>query len=279
VTLSLGAFEIPVSLLLILTGVVAAGAVARAGARRHGLSPRLAVDGLFLMIVVGLLVGHLTDVVLYRWDAFRADWRELGVASGGVCSLGAVAGAALAGAVWFRRAPGGMLAHADNLVVGLSLGWAIGRLGCFIDHDHLGRLSTSPLAVAMPGGRRHDLGLYEGVLALFIFLLLWRRDRSPAAVDRHRRPGQALALAALLFGAGRFAIECLRADDLELLGRRSDARLLGLTLVQYAAVVLVGCGATLVRGLAAMSTAATSIGAANHAVSIERKSPRGYQWR
>ena len=249
-TLPLGAIEIPASLLLMLAGVVAAARMTRAGARRRGLSPRPAVDGLFLIIVVGLIVGHLADVVLYRWDAFRSDWRELAFTSGGVCSLGAIAGATLAGAVWFGRARGGLLAHGDNLVVALSLGWAIGRVGCFIDHEHLGRLSGSPFAVAMPGGSRHDLGLYEAALAALIFLVLWRRDRvrSPANDrDRPRPPGQALAIAALMFGAGRFAIECLRADDLERLGRRSDARLLGLTLVQYAAVVLVACGATMLR--------------------------------
>jgi phosphatidylglycerol:prolipoprotein diacylglycerol transferase len=245
VTLRLGALEIPVSMMLILAGVIAAAELARAGARRHGMSSRLAVDGLFVMIVVGLLVGHLADVVLYRADALRADWRELSPASGGVCSLGAVVGAALAGAAWFRRARAGVLAHGDNLVVALSLGWGIGRIGCFIDHDHLGRLSGSALAVSMPGGARHDLGLYEAALALLIFVVLWCRDRALARRDQQQPPGRALALAALLFGAGRFAIECLRADDLEPLGRRSDPRLLGLTLVQYASMLLVVCGATL----------------------------------
>jgi phosphatidylglycerol:prolipoprotein diacylglycerol transferase len=249
------ALPVPAGLLLMLAGVGAATAVARAGALRQGLPVRRAVDGLFLMIVAGLLVGHVADLVLYDPGALRGGWRALLPWSGGVCALGAVAGAAAAGALWFRRAPGGLLPHADNLVTALSLGWAIGRVGCFIDHDHLGRLTDAALAVAMPGGRRHDLGLYEAGLALLIFVVLVAlRDPAPGG-GRHapRPPGRALAVAALMFGIGRFAIERLRADDLELLGRRSDPRFHGWTLVQYATVVLVACGAWLWRSGATTS--------------------------
>jgi phosphatidylglycerol:prolipoprotein diacylglycerol transferase len=231
---------VPASALLTLAGVVAAAAVARAGARRRGLPVRQTIDGMFLMIAVGLLVGHGADVVLYRSAALRADWREVLPWSGGVCTLGAVAGAGAAAAIWFRRVPGAWLDHADNLVIALSLGWSVGRIGCFIDHDHLGRLTDAPFAVAMPGGPRHDLGLYEAALALLIFVVSWRGDR------RALRPaGQPLAIAALLFGIGRFAIEQVRADDLELLGRHSDPRVFGLTLVQYATFALVAAGAWL----------------------------------
>ncbi|HXJ18694.1 MAG TPA: prolipoprotein diacylglyceryl transferase family protein [Polyangia bacterium] len=240
---------VPASVVLTLAGVVAAAWVARAGARRRGLPARRTIDGLFLMIAVGLLIGHVADVVLYRGDALRADWRELLPWSGGVCTLGALAGAGLVGAGWFRRAPGGWLANGDNLVTALSLGWGIGRIGCFIDHDHLGRLTDVPFAVAMPGGARHDLGLYEAALALLIFVVLRRGEGQ-------RPPGRALALAALLFGLGRFAIEQVRADDLQLLGRRSDPRLFGLTLVQYAAVALIASGALLWRRQAVPDTVA-----------------------
>jgi len=235
--------DVPASVLWSVAGVAAAAAAARAGARRRGLSVRRTIDGLFLMVAVGLAVGHVADVVLYRAAALRADWRELLPGSGGVCTLGAVLGAGLAGAAWFRRAPAGFCAHADNLVVALSLGWSIGRIGCFVDHDHLGRLTDAPFAVAMPGGARHDLGLYEALLAGAIFALLSFRDERRAP----RPPGWALAVAGLMFGVGRFALESVRADDLERLGRHSDPRFHGLTLVQYAAVALVAGSALLWR--------------------------------
>ena len=233
VVLQLGSLELPVSLLFVVAGAAAAIVVARAGARRLGLPVRRSVDALGAMVAFGLLAGHVADVALYRpFELAAGGWRAL--ASGGVCSLGAIAGAALVGWLTLRHAPGGLASHADNLVTALSLGWAIGRLGCFIDHDHLGRLTRSPLGVLFPGGTRHDLGLYEAALALALFAIarvrLRRIPRPPA--------GQTAALTALLFALGRFGIECLRADDLASLGRHSDARLFGLTLVQYAAVAL-----------------------------------------
>jgi phosphatidylglycerol:prolipoprotein diacylglycerol transferase len=230
--LVVGSFELPVSTLLTIAGVALAALMARARARRHGLPVRRTVDGMFLMVVVGLAAGHLTDVVLYRWQSLRADWRAILPASGGVCSVGAIAGATLAGFFWFRRAAGSLRAHADNIVLALCLGWAVGRVGCFLDHDHLGRLTTVPFAVLMPDGPRHDLGLYEAALALVIFAVLRALDR------RRPPPGRIAALAAVLYGVGRFAIESLRADDIEALGRHSDPRWLGLTLAQYAAAAL-----------------------------------------
>ena len=246
VVLQVGSLELPVSMVLTVAGVAAAIVAARTGARRLGLPVRRSVDALGAMVALGLFAGHVADVVVYRPSELVASgWRALAPASGGVCSLGAIAGAALVGWLSLRRAPGGLASHADNLVTALSLGWAIGRVGCFIDHDHLGRLTRSPLGVSFPGGARHDLGLYEAALALALFAIARARLRR---VPRPP-PGDTAALTALLFAVGRFGIECLRADDLASLGRHSDARFLGLTLVQYAAIALATGAAMRLRAI------------------------------
>jgi phosphatidylglycerol:prolipoprotein diacylglycerol transferase len=251
--LHIGPLELPVSMLFVVAGTTAAIAATRAGARRLGLPVRRSVDALGAMIAFGLLAGHVADVVLYRPSELAAGgWRALGPASGGVCSLGAIAGAALAGCLALRRAPGGLAPHADNLVTALCLGWAIGRLGCYIDHDHLGRLTGSPLGVSFPGGARHDLGLYEAALALAVFTIA--RARLRLRCMPRPPPGRIAALAALLFAIGRFGIEHLRADDLASLGRHSDARFLGLTLVQYAAVALAAGAAIHLRATPARAS-------------------------
>jgi len=259
----IGPLTLPPSALCVLAGVSAAVVVARAG----GLPVRRSVDALFAMIAFGLLAGHVADVVLYRRDELAAGWRALGPASGGVCSPGAIAGAALAGWLCLRRAPGGLAAHDDNLVSALSLGWAIGRVGCFVDHDHLGRLTRSPLGVAFPGGARHDLGLYEAALALAVFVVVFMVLGAHRRASRHPVAGQGAALAALLFAVGRFGIECLRADDLAALGRRSDGRYLGLTLAQYAAVALATGAATWLRAARARGPA---VGVGSIAASVKK---------
>jgi phosphatidylglycerol:prolipoprotein diacylglycerol transferase len=129
----------------------------------------------------------------------------------------------------------------DNLAAALPLGWIFVRLGCFLERHHAGRRADFLLAVRYEDGPRHDLGLYDALAGLAIFLLLRALDRRP------RPPGTHYGAAALAYGLLRFGIEHLRGEDLERIGRHSDPRYAGLTLVQYAAVVLVAIGAAFLR--------------------------------
>ena len=239
-----------ISLGFVLLGATLAALVARVRARQQGLDVQHAIDGLFVVLLAGVLVSHVSGAPLFRWSEVVRDPVLLLPGSGAAWSLGAIVGAAGAGWLYFsRRAPGALWQHADNLVLALCLGWGVGRIGCFLHHDHLGQLTSFPLGVRVAGALRHDLGLYEAVLALGLFALLWTLQR------RRRAPGVLVGVAALVYGAGRFGIELLRATDLELLGRRSDARYRGLTLVAHACVLLCACGLVLLRWQARSATA------------------------
>jgi phosphatidylglycerol---prolipoprotein diacylglyceryl transferase len=231
---SLGGFMLDASDALAIAGAVAALALVRRRARRAGLPVRRAVDGVFAIILLGLLVGHTLDVILYRSAEWRADWRLILPWAGGSCSLGVLVGAGLAVGLGFRS-PGGGLRwdDLDHAALALLFGLALLRVGCFLGHHHAGRLSGFVLAVAYPGGSRHDLGLDEALLILSILagtFVVERRWRL--------RAGLLFGGVALAYAVGRFAIEFLRGDDIELLGRHSDARYAGLTLIQYAMVSL-----------------------------------------
>lgn len=234
-----------------VAGIAVAGAVARGAARRRGLPVRRTIDGLFVMLLVGVLASHALGALLYRWPDVLADpWLAL-PGSDNASTLGAVLGALAAGLLWFRGEPADVRrTHADVLAVALAFGWGVGRLGCALRHDHLGALTSSPLGVEVAGGARHDLGFYEAVLAFALGGALVRLGR--------RRPpaGTQVGIAAIVFGAGRLAIEHLRADDLERLGRRSDPRVLGFTAVQLAAPILIAAGVVLVARIARITRVA-----------------------
>src|SRR5712664_3277658 len=104
-----------------------------------------------------------------------------------------------------------------------ALGWALVH----------GRLTNVALAVAFPGGPRHDLGLYDAMLLGAISAVLFAVARRELLQDR------LLALLALLYGVGRFALDFLRAADVPY----SDARDFGLTPAQYVCILLVAYGA------------------------------------
>jgi phosphatidylglycerol---prolipoprotein diacylglyceryl transferase len=217
---------------LAIVGATAAMGLARHRARRAGLSIRRTIDGFALILLCGLLFGHIFDVLLYRFAEFQADWRIILPWFGGFCSVGAFVGLAIAIFAVFR-APGDGLRwdYLDQLSPGVLLGLGIFRVGCFIGHHHAGQLSGFVFAVAYPGGSRHDLGLYEALLAFALFIALH-------ALEKRVRfqPGFVAMAATCGYCIGRLGIEFLRGSDIEILGRHSDPRYAGLTLVQYAAL-------------------------------------------
>jgi phosphatidylglycerol---prolipoprotein diacylglyceryl transferase len=227
-----------------VAGAIAAMVFVRYRARRAGLSVRPSVDGLVWIIGSALFFGHTLDVLLYRSGDLAADWRLIAPWAGGYCSLGACLGVVIA-IVLRYRAPGGSLAWdaIDQAVLALLLGLGITRVGCFLGHHHAGRLSSFVLAVAYPGGARHDLGLYEALLVFALLCLLVVAERR----QKEWPPGVLSASAVFCYGLGRFTLEFLRGGDLERIGRHSDPRYLGLTLMQYGALVAAGAAVALWR--------------------------------
>jgi phosphatidylglycerol:prolipoprotein diacylglycerol transferase len=228
--------------LLVAAGVVLGALVAERRARVVGLD-RVAVSGLSGHVIVGgFVIGHLFDALAYHPDVVvERPWYLLEIWNG-LSSFGGFLGALVGALVWQRgrpKAPWIRIA-ADPIAYSFPFGWLFGRIGCFVTHDHPGRVTMSPLGVEdyavgyPPYQVRHDLGLYEvfwclAVIPLFLFL------------GRRERPrGFFLGLLPVLYAPVRFGLDFLRATDLD----TSDARYFGLTPGHYAAVVLFALGVT-----------------------------------
>ena len=224
-------------------GVFAAAGVALAAwllvreAKRRGLDPSPMRDAPVWAIVGGLLGGHLMHVFLYHPEEAHG-WQILKVWDG-LSSTGGVLGGTLAVVLWFMTHRRRFSEYADVFALAVASGWAVARLGCFSVHDHPGSLTSFPLAVAFPGGARHDLGLYDALLLGAIAALLFWLSRT------RRLSGSLLPLLAVLYAVGRFLLDFLRATDVPY----ADARYFGLTPAQYVCVLMFAYGAIqLVRG-------------------------------
>ena len=120
--------------------------------------------------------------------------------------------------------------------------WALGRVGCFSIHDHPGYKSDFFLAVEMRSrpvtmehfeiAARHDLGLYDGLLALAMTIIFFMADRKP------RFAGFYVGMMCVLYSIPRFFLDFMRATDLSW----SDTRYLGLTPAQYGSIMLLFVG-------------------------------------
>lgn len=136
---------------------------------------------------------------------------------------------------------GDRLNYLDALASGFGLGMAIGRIGDILIGEHLGPESSLPWAfkysnpdsVAPSVDAAYQPGaLYEAVVGLIIFAVIWPRRRS------FEPPGLLATVVIGLYAIGRFLIFFFRDD--------SDSFLLGLNNAQVTSVLVVaGCGAAL----------------------------------
>ncbi len=161
-------------------------------------------------ITLGILGARLFDVLAYYPDKFLDDPLILFQFWGGISSFGGMMGGLLGiYIVMLQRdmSETEMVRFFDCLLFALPFTLAVGRLGCGLQHDHIGVSSDHWLAVRFPDGARFDLGvlefLYTSLMAL-VFL----------AVDRFKVPdGFWVGFFFTLYGPVRFAMDALRITD------------------------------------------------------------------
>lgn len=195
--------------LTIAIGIVLGSLLAGRWADERGLptDPLYTLAGL---LAVGGLVGGRLFYLLEHGGAL--------LGTNGFTFDGGVILAALliAGYAWRTRISARYL---DAIAVGLPFGVAVGRIGDIINGEHYGPRSDFFLAVrnANPAARTpnpayayHNGGLYEALLGLLIFAVMWSlRHRLTRALDL-------TWLVLALFAAGRFGEFFLRSDSPQL---------------------------------------------------------------
>lgn len=125
------------------------------------------------------------------------------------------------------------LRYLDVVAAGFPLGLGIGRIGDVINGEHYGPPSDFFLAVRNthpqaltpdPTVAFHSGGLYEVLLGLAIFALVWPLHH------RFRRPTMLLWAVVALYAVGRFVEDFFRLDSADLA--------LGVSVAQWTSVLL-----------------------------------------
>lgn len=205
-------------------------------ALKHKINPAPLRDIGFAMIIGGLLGARLGHIFFYEPAYFIAHPIDiLKVWQGGMSSYGSFAGAFIAffwGARKYQLDRKLWPPVADLMVWPFLVGWAIGRLGCLMIHDHLGAHSDCPLAIMTPTGTRLEMTLLEllGLIPLVMGLFLTRKQTMA--------PGARLVLVTVYYSLLRLVLDFYRATDLAV----SDARYAGLTPAQYFSIIAAAWG-------------------------------------
>jgi len=194
--------------LLIAVGFVIAAVLARREAKKCRLSVDLVDNAVIIAVIAGLIGARIFYIVALGQGMTSLEMLEVwtgGLSSHGGYLFGIAAGL---GYLYWKKAD--VLAYADAIFPYLLMGWAIGRIGCFLNWDSYGAITTSPLAVVVNGEARYPTQLFEiaGYLISFFVTVIFSRSRK----NDSRLKGVKAAMALGLFALTRFVVDFFRGD-------------------------------------------------------------------
>jgi len=181
-------------------------------AQRQGLS-RTSFYDLCFYAVLGALVGSRLLYVLTELPTFAAHPLKIfALWEGGLIFHGGMVGATAAAVYYMRRHAIPWRPAFDSLAVGMPVGQALGRVGCFMAGCCYGAPSSLPWAVTFTNPESlcpvkeqlHPSQLYEALLLMGVFGILYRLR------TRKRFQGQLMLTYFALAGAVRFCTEFVR---------------------------------------------------------------------
>ncbi len=233
--LTIGPFTFHSFGLMMALGFVAAGVTTYYGFKRKGLNPEY-VYWMTIAAAVGGLLGSKIHYLLLHLDRLQDNPMTTAFSGAGLVWYGGLIGGTLGVllVVLIVKLPLGRTA--DAVAPAIAIGYAFGRMGCFLNGDDYGRPSTLPWAMEFPQGSPptpegltvHPAQLYEAgasLLIFFVLLYLW---------PRLRRDWELFLAYLVMAGFERFLVEFVRFDRIG----QTQQQLLALATTLAAALAL-----------------------------------------
>ena len=221
---------------------------------------KLASDIIFWSALGGIIGSKLYHVI-ENLDHIMASPNPMGqIFSGsGLVFLGGLAGAIIAVSFVLRSYKVSWFVFADKLAPLIFLGYAIGRIGCFLVGDDYGTPSKLPWAISYQEGLPpttktvfsyqfpwidvsnfdseiltvHPTQLYEAIICGLMFYVLWKKR------NYIQYQGQLFFSYLILAGLERFFIEFIRTNEKYLFETFSGAQLLSVLMISVGSYFLI----------------------------------------
>ena len=224
-SIELGPISLHVWGLFVALGFIAGAYTAGWMAKRRGDDPKIIYDLAAWIVIAAMIGGRLAHVLFYDFAHYLESPGEIfAIWHGGMSIFGGFAGALLVTIWYLRKKHVDVWRYTDSMIFGLPVGLFIGRIGCFLIHDHPGTATDFVLGVEYPDGvTKHDHGLYlsiNGLVLAVIFIILARKKRPV---------GTYIAVFTIWYGCVRFFLDFYRIIDV---------RYGGLTPAQYFSIGL-----------------------------------------
>ena len=238
--LQLTGFGLAVLLAFVISQIIAERELARRG---HDPAP---IPDLIFAAVLGTLIG----AKLYYVLVISRDWSDI-FSRGGFVFWGGFIGSVILCWLTIRWKKVPFSRISDVAGISIAAGYAVGRTGCWAVGDDYGHPWNGPLATAFPEGAPpstaanmtqlfgavlppgtspaaviavHPTQLYETVMGMMMFAILWRLR------DHKHAEGWLFGLYCVLAGTERFIVEFFRAKDDRYFGPLTAAQAIALTI-------------------------------------------------
>lgn len=198
---------------MLMLGFTAAMLWAIYDARRNEHFDTSYIVDVTLAILVGAIIGSRVLSVILNWDHYSVHPEQLvRVWAGGLSFHGGLIGGIIAGGALTRLRGKSILRAMDLFAPSIAIGYAITRIGCFLNGCCHGHPTDSVFGVVFPhianagpvGVQIHPTQLYSSFAALVIFGILVTVRRYLA------HPGQLFGCYLVLYSLGRFVVEEFR---------------------------------------------------------------------
>jgi len=244
--------------LMMALGFLAADYVIRLECVRRGYDPEYSSSIVIAAAVAGL-IGSRLYAILDDLPTYLADPKTMIFSGSGFVFYGGMIGGLLGAYLvsrWYRI---GFASTIDMCAPALAIGQAIGRMGCQLAGDgDWGLVSNVPWAMAypraivgwnsqtvlklddhyqlvsgfFPGVRVHPAPVYETILYLGVFTILWSMRKTSYP------PGRIMYWYLLLGGAARFIVEFWRINP-RVFYMFSEAQLIAFAMMILGSVALI----------------------------------------
>ena len=198
---------------------------------------------LLLWMLPAAIIGARIYYVAFQWGYYGSHPADIvKIWQGGLAIHGGVIGGILAVFLFARRKQIRFWALTDAISLSLILGQAIGRIGNLMNGDAYGIPTTlpwgihfpanSPAGMAYPGQATHPSMIYEMILNLLIFSLLWRLRK------RGYKDGFLTSMYFILYSIARSIVSFTRGDSLWLGSIRAAHVISAILVVSFLIFVL-----------------------------------------
>ena len=241
--IQIGNFQIMYYGVVIAIGFLLGLYVAQRVAKSTGQNPEIYMD-YFIYMVVPAIIGARIYYVVFSWDYYKDHLTEIiNLRNGGLGIVGGISMAIFVMFLFCRKRKYSMLLMLDTVVMGTLIGQILGRWGNFFNREAFGGYTNGPLAMQIPvkffeqfnrtseltnsglmdhlveitvNGEKlsyiqvHPTFLYEGLWNLLILIVVF-------CYYKHKKfDGELVCIYFLGYGIGRFFIESLRTDQLQI---------------------------------------------------------------